>query len=167
MLNLQGGPTHIETFDPKMSAPNEYRAMFGETKTSLPGVTGSHFPMSASWHTRWPWCAAALRQRQPCQRRARGARQSARHAWVNLRARGGLNNGETGLPNNTLVVPAAMGERFADRAPYRPHYRHSDLPQAYAAFDPSKGGDILNDMKLNLPSGRFEIGADCSISLMS
>ena len=46
MLNLQGGPTHIETFDPKMSAPNEYRAMFGETKTSLPGVTfGSHFPM--------------------------------------------------------------------------------------------------------------------------
>ena len=46
MLNLQGGPPHIETFDPKMSAPNEYRAMFGETKTSLPGVTfGSHFPM--------------------------------------------------------------------------------------------------------------------------
>ena len=46
MLNLQGGPTHIETFDPKMTAPSEYRAMFGEVKTSLPGVTfGSHFPM--------------------------------------------------------------------------------------------------------------------------
>ncbi|SVB04979.1 uncharacterized protein METZ01_LOCUS157833, partial [marine metagenome] len=46
MLNLQGGPTHIETFDPKMTAPGEYRAMFGETKTTLPGVTfGSHFPM--------------------------------------------------------------------------------------------------------------------------
>ena len=29
MLNLQGGPTHIETFDPKMTAPGEYRAMFG------------------------------------------------------------------------------------------------------------------------------------------
>ena len=44
MLNLQGGPTHIETFDPKMTAPAEYRAMFGEVSTTLPGVTfGSHF----------------------------------------------------------------------------------------------------------------------------
>ena len=45
-LNLQGGPTHVETFDPKMTAPSEYRAMFGEVRTSLPGVTfGHHFPL--------------------------------------------------------------------------------------------------------------------------
>ena len=44
VLFLQGGPTHIETFDPKMSAPKEYRAMFGEVKTNIPGMTyGSHF----------------------------------------------------------------------------------------------------------------------------
>ena len=36
LLFLQGGATHIETFDPKMTAPAEYRAMFGETKTKLP-----------------------------------------------------------------------------------------------------------------------------------
>ncbi|MDE0737355.1 MAG: DUF1501 domain-containing protein, partial [Pirellulaceae bacterium] len=49
LLFLQGGPTHIETFDPKMTAPQEYRAMFGEVKTSLPGTTfGSHFPSMAS-----------------------------------------------------------------------------------------------------------------------
>ena len=28
LLFLQGGPTHIETFDPKMTAPAEYRALF-------------------------------------------------------------------------------------------------------------------------------------------
>ncbi len=39
ILNLQGGPPHIETFDPKMTAPREYRAMFGETRTAIPGVT--------------------------------------------------------------------------------------------------------------------------------
>lgn len=39
LLNLQGGASHIETFDPKMTAPAEYRAMFGEVKTKLPGVT--------------------------------------------------------------------------------------------------------------------------------
>ena len=49
ILNLQGGPTQIETFDPKMTAPSEYRAMFGETRTSLSGVNfGSHFPRLAA-----------------------------------------------------------------------------------------------------------------------
>ena len=48
VLNLQGGPTQVETFDPKMTAPREYRAMFGEVKTSLPGITfGAQFPMLA------------------------------------------------------------------------------------------------------------------------
>lgn len=47
-LWLGGGPTHVETFDPKMSAPVEYRSLTGEVKTSLPGVTlGGTFPMMA------------------------------------------------------------------------------------------------------------------------
>src|SRR6266566_3252309 len=35
---LGGGPTHIETFDPKMDAPAEYRSMIGAVKTNIPGV---------------------------------------------------------------------------------------------------------------------------------
>jgi hypothetical protein len=43
-LWLNGGPTHIETFDPKMTAPVEYRSVSGEVQTGLPGVTlGGHF----------------------------------------------------------------------------------------------------------------------------
>lgn len=37
-LWLQGGAPHIETFDPKMEAPSEYRSMVGAVPTSLPGV---------------------------------------------------------------------------------------------------------------------------------
>lgn len=37
-LWLGGGPTHVETFDPKMSAPSEYRSATGAVKTNLPGV---------------------------------------------------------------------------------------------------------------------------------
>jgi hypothetical protein len=37
-LWLGGGPTHIETFDPKMEAPAEFRSMVGAVQTSLPGV---------------------------------------------------------------------------------------------------------------------------------
>jgi hypothetical protein len=37
-LWLGGGPTHIETFDPKMSAPAEFRSVLGAIPTSAPGV---------------------------------------------------------------------------------------------------------------------------------
>lgn len=48
-LWLGGGPTHVETFDPKMTAPVEYRSVTGEVKTSLPGVTlGANFQEMAA-----------------------------------------------------------------------------------------------------------------------
>src|SRR6267378_1410871 len=37
-LWLGGGPTHVETFDPKMSAPAEYRSTVGALKTNVPGI---------------------------------------------------------------------------------------------------------------------------------
>ena len=48
LLFLSGGASHIETFDPKMSAPDGVRSITGEVKTSLPGVTfGGSFPLMA------------------------------------------------------------------------------------------------------------------------
>src|SRR5690348_3561303 len=35
---LQGGPTHIDTYDPKPDAPKEYAGEFKAIPTSLPGV---------------------------------------------------------------------------------------------------------------------------------
>jgi hypothetical protein len=47
-LWLGGGPTHIETFDPKMSAPAEFRSTVGAVQTNLPGVQiGGVFPRIA------------------------------------------------------------------------------------------------------------------------
>ena len=39
LLFLQGGPSHIEFFDPKMEAPSEIRSTTGEVPTTLPGIT--------------------------------------------------------------------------------------------------------------------------------
>ena len=48
-LWLSGGPTHVETFDPKMTAPAEYRSVTGEVATPLSGVTvGGTLPKIAS-----------------------------------------------------------------------------------------------------------------------
>src|SRR5262245_37346008 len=47
-LWLGGGPTHIETFDPKMSAPSEFRSVIGATKTNVTGIElGGVFPKLA------------------------------------------------------------------------------------------------------------------------
>ena len=49
VLNLQGGPTQFETFDPKMTAPQEIRSITGEVQTAIPGVTfGGTFPKLAA-----------------------------------------------------------------------------------------------------------------------
>jgi uncharacterized protein (DUF1501 family) len=48
-LWLGGGPTHVETFDPKTSAPAEYRSVTGSVKTVLPGVEiGGNFEKMAA-----------------------------------------------------------------------------------------------------------------------
>lgn len=47
-LWLGGGPTHVETFDPKMTAPMEYRSTVGEVSTTITGETiGGLFPQIA------------------------------------------------------------------------------------------------------------------------
>jgi len=47
-LWLGGGPTHVETFDPKMTAPTEYRSVVGAVKTNVTGIElGGVFPKMA------------------------------------------------------------------------------------------------------------------------
>ena len=54
LLFLQGGPSHIEFFDPKMSAPREIRSTTGEIQTKTPGITfGSTFPQLAAMTDRF------------------------------------------------------------------------------------------------------------------
>ncbi len=47
-LWLSGGPTHVETFDPKMTAPAEFRSVTGAVQTNVPGIElGGTFPRMA------------------------------------------------------------------------------------------------------------------------
>jgi uncharacterized protein (DUF1501 family) len=48
LLWMQGGPSHLDTFDPKPDAPAEVRGEFGTIPTTLPGVRFSeHLPRLA------------------------------------------------------------------------------------------------------------------------
>jgi hypothetical protein len=47
-IDLAGGPTHIDTFDPKPEAPEEIRGKFAPIKTNVPGIEISeHLPKLA------------------------------------------------------------------------------------------------------------------------
>lgn len=50
LLDLFGGPSHIDTFDPKPAAPAEVRGEFEPIATALPGVqVCEHLPRLANW----------------------------------------------------------------------------------------------------------------------
>jgi uncharacterized protein (DUF1501 family) len=162
MLNLQGGPSQVETFDPKMSAPREYRAMFGEVKTSLPGVTfGSHFPMLAKLAHKMAVVRSyrhGIGSHGPAALHVAAGGNPTGACMASLYARvAGITNPKTGLPNNSILIPAAISPDYKalSAVPQRVTATGS-LPPAYKAFDPSKGSTLLEDMKLNLPSGRFD-----------
>src|SRR6185436_5805266 len=54
LLFMHGGPSQIETFDPKLSAPVEIRSMTGEVATRLPGITfGGTYPKLAALNDRF------------------------------------------------------------------------------------------------------------------
>ena len=47
-INLQGGPSHLDTFDMKPKAPEEYRGTFNPIDTNVPGIQISeHLPKLA------------------------------------------------------------------------------------------------------------------------
>jgi hypothetical protein len=50
LIDLFGGPSHLDTFDPKPAAPAEVRGEFAAIATTLPGVQVSeHLPRTARW----------------------------------------------------------------------------------------------------------------------
>jgi hypothetical protein len=152
----------VETFDPKMSAPLEYRAMFGEVKTTLPGVTfGSQFPMLAKLAHKMAVVRSyrhGISSHGPAALHVAAGGNPTGACMASLYSRvAGITNPKTGIPNNTIVIPAAAGPAYKDLSavPQRVTATGS-LPPAYKAFDPSKGSTLLEDMKLNLPNGRFD-----------
>ena len=163
MLNLQGGPTHIETFDPKMTAPAEYRAIFGETKTSLAGVTfGSTFRKLARLGDRLTIVRSFAHNASshgPAAALVASGGNQTKAAMGALYARAaGISNPRTGVPSNVVVPPLACGPDYKGLE-YDPTNRVTgvgSLPAAYQAFDPSVGGNLLGDMQLHLPQSRFE-----------
>jgi uncharacterized protein (DUF1501 family) len=162
VLNLQGGPTQFETFDPKPDAPHEIRSITGDVPTSLPGVAfGGSFPQLAK-----------LADRMAVVRSYRHGISSHGPAAMHVMAGGnptgammgalfarvaGLTDPVTGMPNNALVTAPGMGPEYkglyvsVDRVS-----QTGTLAPAYRPFDPSAGGEIIDNMQLHVQGNRLD-----------
>lgn len=164
LLFLNGGPSHIESFDPKMSAPAEIRAIFGEVPTKHPGITfGAHFPQMAQRADR----ISVVRSYgsgnggHSYQEVASGNNPTKATMGAIYARVAGTNHPRTGIPSNVLVLPEAidpalkLGNNFETGA--LPTLTHpGELGDAYKAFDPQGGGQLTSNMELTLPRQRFD-----------
>ncbi len=163
LLFLQGGPSHFEFFDPKMTAPEDVRSMTGEVQTNLPGVTfGGTFTRLAKMTDK----IAVVRSY---------ASMNGGHTYLSVTggdnplkaAMGALysrvvgqTNARTGIPNNILVLPEAveaglkLGGNFETGA-IPTLTSPGELGPAYGAFRPSVD-QLKKNFQLNIPQDRFD-----------
>jgi uncharacterized protein DUF1501 len=158
-LFMHGGPSQIETFDPKMSAPAENRSVTGEIDTSLAGVTyGSTFTHLAKLAHKTTVVRSfrtgdANHDIKPVVGKATlGANMGSLFARV-----AGTNDPKTGMPLNALLFPRAVD---AECGPAVEQFGKFDstggLGSAYAPFMPGGGGSLQKDMQLTLDPSRID-----------
>jgi len=159
LLFLHGGPSQIETFDPKGEAPSGIRSVTGEISTSIPGVTfGGSFPRLASLADR----LAIVRSFVPgdanhdikpvVHRETLGANLGSIYSRV-----AGVNHAVTGLPTNALLFPQAVEpEAQPGQMAFGRFGASGPFGAAYAPFEPGAGGTLQEDLKLKLPRDRLD-----------
>ena len=164
LLFLQGGPSHIELFDPKMTAPSEFRSTTGEVRTTLPGITfGGTFPRLARMADR----LAVVRSYQSknsghTYQNVASGRNPLKATMGALYSRvAGINNPVTGIPNHALVTAEGVKPDLKLRRNFETQAlagltSAGSLGKAYEAFNPSAGGEFKKSLELRLPRGRFE-----------
>jgi uncharacterized protein (DUF1501 family) len=170
-LFLHGGPSQIETFDPKMSAPAEVRCATGEVATRTAGITfGGTFAKLAQRSDKLTVVRSFVTGdgnhdiKPVVSRDTLGANLGSIYAHV-----AGLNHPATGMPTNAALFPRAV-----DAATQAPNLNFGNfsatgpLSAACAPFVPGSGGSAQQDMKLKLPLDRLEdrrrllAGLDCT-----
>jgi uncharacterized protein (DUF1501 family) len=163
LVFLQGGPSHIEFFDPKMSAPDNVRSITGELKTKLPGITfGGNFHKLAARANRFSVVRSYASMNGGHKYDAVTTAKNKLNASMSaLYARlAGTTNPRTGMPSNVLIKPEAIDPTLK----LKNNFETGALPTltqtgtlgpAYAAFDPSGGSALLDNLKLRLSAERF------------
>lgn len=163
LLFLQGGPSHIEFFDPKMTAPSEIRSVTGEVATKHAGVTfGGTFPKLAALADKFSIVRSyGSKNGDHSYQSITTAGNSLKAAMSAIYARvAGANHPQSGMPRNILVLPEAvkdglkLGSNFETGA-LPTLTQPGDLGPNYGAFNPSGGGELKANLELKIGAERL------------
>lgn len=163
LLFLSGGPSHIEFFDPKMSAPVEVHSVTGEVQTKIPGVTfGGTFPKLASMTDRFTVVRDyGSKNSDHTYEKVSSGMNPLKAAMSAIYARvAGNNNPRTGIPNNILVLPEAVKTGLKLQSNFETGALNTltdpgMLGKSYAAFDSSGGSTLKENMELRIAPERL------------
>jgi len=158
-LFLHGGPSQIETFDPKMDMPAEIRSATGEIPTAIPGVTfGSSFPRIASLAKRVSIVRSYRTGDGNHDIKPIVSRQSLNANLGSLYSRvAGSNHPVTGMPTNAALFPRAVDDSTQPANFGFGKFDSSGLiGSAYAPFVPGGGGHMQKDMQLALKAEHLD-----------
>jgi uncharacterized protein (DUF1501 family) len=163
LLFLQGGPSHIELFDPKISAPSEIRSMTGEVQTKLPGITfgGTFGKMGAIADKLAIVRSYGSRNSGHTYESVTTAGNSLSASMGAIYARiAGANHPRTGMPANILVLPEAVRDGLKLESNFETGAlptltQPGDLGPTYAAFNPAGGGQLKEDLELKIGAERL------------
>jgi hypothetical protein len=159
LLFMQGGPSQIETFDPKMNAPADIHSSTGEVQTSLPGVTfGASFSRLAELADR----LAIVRSYVPgdgnhdikpiVSKDSFGANLGTVCSRIM-----GLNHPVTGMPTNVALFPPAVEPASQPmQNGFGNFLATGGFGSAGAPFVPGGGGNLQKDLKLSLSLDRLD-----------
>ncbi len=158
-LFLHGGPSQIETFDPKMTAPAEIRSQTGEVKTEIPGVTfGGTFPELAKMAKQFSIVRSfstgdGNHDIKPvvCKDTANANIGSLYSKLV------GSSNPRTGIPSNVMLFPRAVESNAQPGQKQFGNFASTgEIGAGFSPFVPGTGGNLQNDMKLKMPLERID-----------
>ncbi len=123
-LWLGGGPTHVETFDPKMTAPREYRSVTGEVRTAIPGVSlGGTYPKMARVADKMVFVRSFAH---------RNSGHGGGTHWV-MTGYDNRNIDNGGLPSRPSMSPVVSAARFRRSRPSRSRRRSVSRSRATAS----------------------------------
>ena len=158
-LFMHGGPPQTETFDPKMSAPSEYRCFNGEIATSVPGLTyGASMVQLAKLAHRTSIVRSFTTGDGAHNIKPIVSRYSLDANVGSLCSRiTGITDQQSGLPVNAALFPRAVNP---DAQPANKSFGNfadtGKVGSAYAPFVPSGDGPLLDNMKIKLPQTRID-----------
>jgi hypothetical protein len=162
LLFLTGGPSQIETFDPKMTAPAEFRSITGDLATSVPGVHfGGTFPRLARLADRM----AVVRSFTHGNSNHTGGVEDvirglnptgAGMGSVVSRIRG-TTDPKHGMPVHVYLAREEEDPQFnKERIRLQDAAGPAQLGSAYGAFNPLGGGHFSSSLSLNIGRTRLD-----------